>query len=56
MAKIKTEHSVFLYWLKTAYDFYLKSMSILKSFENSTNLDQAEIFSLSRFQMTKDWS
>ena len=36
--------------------FYIKSMSILKSFKKSTNLDQAEISSLSRFKMTKDWS
>ena len=56
MAKIKTEHSGFLYWLKTAYTFYLKSISILKSFKNSTNLDQVEISSLSRFQMILDWS
>ena len=52
MAKIKTGRSVFIIWLKTAYTFDLKFMSILKSFKNSTNLDQAEISSLSRFQMT----
>ena len=52
MAKKKTGRSVFHYWLKTTHTFYLKSMSILKSFKNSTNLDQAEISSLSRFQMT----
>ena len=56
MAKIKTRRSVFIIWLKTAYTYNLKSMSILKSFKNSTNLDQAEVSSLSRFQMTLDWS
>ena len=41
VAKIKTGRSVHD-WLNTAHTFYLKSMSILKSFKNSTNLDQAE--------------
>ena len=52
MAKIKTGRSIFIIWLKTTYTFHLKSMSILKSFKNSTNLDQAETSGLSRFQMT----
>ena len=51
-AKIKTGRSFFHDWLNTAHTFYLKSMSILKSFKNSTNLDQAETSSLSRFEMT----
>ena len=52
VAKIKTGRSVFHDWLNTAHTFYLKSMSILKSFKNSTYLDQAETSSLSRFEMT----
>ena len=40
--------------LNIVHTFYLKSMGILKSFKNSTNLDQAEISSLSCFEMTQD--
>ena len=56
MAKKKWDAVFFYYNLKTIYINYLTYMSIFKSFKNSTNLDQAEIFSFIRFQMTLDWS
>ena len=38
---------------KTIHIEYLKSMSSLKSLENSTNLDQAEVFSFIRLEVIR---
>ena len=51
-----TEHKVDLVFfskiMKTIYDSYIISMTILKSFKNSTNLDQSELCGLICFEMT----
>ena len=51
--KNKQNRTLSFSWLKTAYTFYLRFMGTLKSFKNLTNLHQAEISGLSRFQWNK---
>ena len=42
--------------LNKNHDLYFISISIWKSFKKSTNQDQAELYSLIRFQMTLIWN
>ena len=42
--------------LKKNHDWYFISISIVKSFKKSSNLDQAELNSWSHFQMASVWS